>query len=90
MKGKSAKTGPMRHTAYAGGDSKVAAEAVNGKGGFKKGGKIVGKVAGDKAMMSAARMPRKSGGRAGSDCSPMSSAAKGTAPAGRNMSGSMT
>ena len=90
MKGKSAKTGPMRHTAYAGGDSKVAAAAVDGKGGFKKGGKIVGKVAGDKAMMSAARMPRKSGGRAGSDSSPMSSAAKGTAPAGRNISGSLT
>ena len=56
----------------------------------KRGGKTVGKVAGMEAKMSAARMPRKSGGRAGSDSSPMSSAAKGTAPAGRNISGSLT
>jgi len=68
---------------YAGAGSPTAKAAMDRKGGFKKGGKTVGKVAGDKAMMSAARMPRKSGGRAGSDCSPMSSASKGTAPSGR-------
>jgi hypothetical protein len=56
----------------------------------KRGGKTVGKVAGERAKMSAARKPRKSGGRAGSDNNPMSSAAKGTAPAGRNVSGSLT
>jgi len=56
----------------------------------KRGGKTVGKVAGTKAKMSAARMPRKSGGRTGSNMNPLSSAAKGTAPSGRDISGSLT
>jgi hypothetical protein len=58
MKGKSAKTGPMRHTAYAGGNSKVAAESMAGTNGFKKGGKIDGMM----SKAHAGRKPRKSGG----------------------------
>lgn len=65
MKGKAPKTGKMSHSAYAGGDSNVAREAMQGDSGFKRGGKA-GK-AGMKAggMMSkahAGRKPRKSGG----------------------------
>ena len=65
MKGKSVKTGAMKHTAYAGGDSNVASESERGTDGFKKGGKI--KKGGMKAdgVMSeahAGRKPRKSGG----------------------------
>jgi len=47
--------------------------------------KAGGKVKGDKAMSNAGRKPRKSGGRAGSDQSPFSSALKGTAPKGRSL-----
>ena len=56
---------------YAGGKSNVAAEAKNKTEGFKKGGKAV-KMDGDKSKASAARTPRKSGGKV------MSSAASGT------------
>ena len=56
---------------YAGGKSKVAAEAKSKAEGFKKGGKAV-KMAGEKSKDSAARMPRKAGGKV------MSSAAGGT------------
>jgi len=56
---------------YAGGKSKVAAEAKSKAEGFKKGGKAV-KMAGEKPKDSAARMPRKAGGKV------MSSAAGGT------------
>jgi hypothetical protein len=47
--------------------------------------KAGGKVKGDMAMSNAGRKPRKSGGRAGSDQSPFSSALKGTAPKGRSL-----
>ena len=56
---------------YAGGKSNVAAEAKSKAEGFKKGGKTV-KMSGDKAKASAARMPRKAGGKV------MSSASSGT------------
>jgi hypothetical protein len=61
---------------YAGGKSKVAAEAKSKAEGFKKGGKAV-KMAGEKSKASAARMPRKAGGKV------MSSAAGGT-PRGKS------
>jgi hypothetical protein len=51
----------------------------------KRGGrakKHVGKMHGSKAMSHAGRKPRKSGGRAGSDKSPLSSAHAGTPPRG--------
>ena len=40
MKGKSSKSGAMKHTAYAGGDSNVASESMGVTDGFKRGGKI--------------------------------------------------
>ena len=46
------------------------------KQGFKRGGKI----AGAKAEVHAGRKPRKSGGRAGSNGNPLSSAHMGTEP----------
>ena len=56
----------------------------------KRGGKTVGKVKGEKAKMHAGRAARKSGGRTGSNMNPLSSAAKGTAAPGRDVSGSLT
>lgn len=56
----------------------------------KRGGKAVGKVKGEKAMHHAGRKPRKSGGRAGSNMNPLSSAASGTPAKGRNVSGSLS
>ena len=66
MKGIASKLTPKSHTAYAGGNSKVAAEAMDGTDGFKKGGKAMGKAMGKaEGMFSkahAGRKPRKSGG----------------------------
>jgi hypothetical protein len=56
----------------------------------KRGGKAVGKVKGAKAKADMGRMPRKSGGRTGSNMNPLSSAAKGTNAPGRDTSGSLT
>jgi hypothetical protein len=55
----------------------------------KRGGKTVGKVKGEKAKADMGRMPRKSGGRTGSNMNPLSSAAAGTPAKGRNVSGSL-
>jgi hypothetical protein len=58
------------------------------KGGRAKrahGGKMVGKVEGDKAMHHAGRKPRKSGGRTGSDGSPFTTARSGKNPPGREV-----
>lgn len=66
MKGKAQKgVAPAKATGgkfYAGGDSNVAAEAKQSTGGFKRGGKTVGKPMGMAAMARADRKPRKSGG----------------------------
>jgi hypothetical protein len=62
MKGKAPKTGAMKHTAYAGGNSKVASEAMQGDNGFKRGGKTMGKAEGVMSKAHAGRKPRKSGG----------------------------
>ena len=58
-------------------DSNVNREAVERKRG--------GKVKGEMAECHAGRKPRKSGGRAGSDQSPFSSALKGTPAKGRKL-----
>jgi hypothetical protein len=50
----------------------------------KRGGKAVGKVAGMAAKAHMGRKPRKSGGRIGSDSSPLSSAHGGTPAKGRH------
>lgn len=58
----------------------------------KRGGRTKKKAArvhGEAAEHHAGRMPRKSGGRAGSNMNPLSSAAKGTPAKGRNVSGSL-
>jgi hypothetical protein len=62
MKGKTEKLKAKSHTAYAGGNSKVAAESMAGTNGFKKGGKAVGKIDGMMSKAHAGRKPRKSGG----------------------------
>ena len=58
MKGNAPKTGAMKHTAYAGGSSKVASESMQGDDGFKRGGKAAGVM----SEAAAGRKPRKSGG----------------------------
>lgn len=62
MKGKAPKTGKMAHKAYAGGDSNVAREAMQGDNGFKRGGKAGMKAEGMMSKAHAGRKPRKSGG----------------------------
>jgi hypothetical protein len=66
MKGKASKLTTKSHTAYAGGNSKVASEMMEGTDGFKKGGKAMGKSMGKaEGMFSkahAGRKPRKAGG----------------------------
>jgi hypothetical protein len=62
------------------------AEARKHGGRAKKEG---GKVHGEAAKHHAGRMPRKSGGRTGSNMNPLSSAAAGTPGKGRNVSGSL-
>lgn len=69
----------MRYTA----ESNVNTEAEE----RKRGGKVkkhIGKAEGGAGMMHAGRKPRKSGGRAGSNASPLSSAHAGTQAKGRN------
>jgi hypothetical protein len=59
---------------YAGAGSNVVKEAKQRKAG--------GKAMGGKSAMRADRAPRKSGGRAGSNMNPLSSAHAGTEPKG--------
>lgn len=77
MKGKASKLTPKSHTAYAGGNSKVAAEMMDGTDGFKKGGKAMGKAEGMFSKAHAGRKPRKAGG------SVMSSASGSGTPRGK-------
>lgn len=79
MKGNSGKRQAMSHTAYAGGNSKVAAEAMDGTDGFKKGGKAMGKAEGMFSKAHAGRKPRKAGG------SVMSSASGSGTPRGKGV-----
>ena len=69
--------------AYAGGSSKVLKEAKERKHGGKAK-HSVGKAEGKMASHRGDRKPRKTGGRAGSNMNPLSSAAHGTQPAGRS------
>jgi hypothetical protein len=62
MKGKSGMRTAKSHTAYSGGNSKVASEMMKGDDGFKRGGKTVGKDKSPMSMAHAGRKPRKSGG----------------------------
>lgn len=65
---------------YAGAGSNVVKEAK----AKKRGGKACD-MTGGKSAMRADRKGRKSGGRAGSNMNPLSSAHHGTAPKGRKM-----
>lgn len=56
-----------------------------GRAKRKHGGKMVGKVEGEKSAMHAGRKPRKSGGRTGSDSAPFTSARKGKDAPGREL-----
>lgn len=56
-----------------------------GRAKRKHGGKMVGKVEGEKGHMHAGRKPRKSGGRAGSDSNPFTSARSGKDAPGREL-----
>jgi len=60
--------------------SKVENEAEERKAGGRTKKKMVGSVHGLAAKHNAGRKPRKSGGRAGSDMNPFSSARSGTPP----------
>jgi len=62
MKGKSGIRTAKSNTAYSGGNSKVASEAMQATGGFKKGGKVGMKAEGVMSEAHAGRKPRKSGG----------------------------
>lgn len=68
----------MRYTA----DSNVNSEAEERKRGGRAKRRSGGKVHGESASCHAGRKPRKSGGRAGSNFNPLSSAHKGSAPRG--------
>ena len=65
---------------YAGASSNVVKEAKE----RKRGGKTCA-MDGKKSAHRADRAPRKSGGRAGSNMNPLSSAHHGMAPKGRNL-----
>jgi hypothetical protein len=66
-------------------DSEAEEMNKGGRAKRKHGGKSVGKVEGEKPKMHAGRMPRKSGGRAGSDTNPFTSARKGKDAPGRDL-----
>jgi hypothetical protein len=61
-KGKAPNTGKMALSAYAGGNSNVAHEAMKGNDGFKRGGKAGMNADGLMSSAHAGRKPRKSGG----------------------------
>ena len=65
-------------------DSEAEEMKKGGRAKRARGGKMVGKVHGEKAHMHAGRKPRKSGGRTGSDSMPFTSARHGTNPTGRS------
>jgi hypothetical protein len=69
--------------------NKVAEEASEMKKGGRakkaRGGKMVGKVEGEKGAMHAGRKPRKSGGKATSDANPFTSARSGKDAPGRSL-----
>jgi hypothetical protein len=65
-------------------DSEAEEMKKGGRAKKARGGKMVGKVEGEKHMMHAGRKPRKAGGRAGgSDAHPFTSARSGKDAPGR-------
>src|ERR1700722_10281839 len=78
------KTNPEPRTDAKKIDSEAEEMKKGGRAKRARGGKMVGKVHGEKAAMHAGRKPRKNGGRTGSDTNPFTSARHGTNPAGRS------
>lgn len=66
-------------------DSEAEEMKKGGRAKRKHGGKLVGKVEGEKGMHHAGRKPRKSGGRTGSDSNPFTSARSGKDAPGREL-----
>ncbi len=67
-------------------DSEAEEMKKGGRAKRKHGGKMVGKVEGEKSHMHAGRKPRKAGGRTGgSDGNPFTSARKGKDAPGRDL-----
>lgn len=66
-------------------DEEAEERKRGGRAKRKHGGKMVGKVEGEKGHMHAGRKPRKSGGRTGSDGSPFTTARKGKDAPGREL-----
>ena len=67
-------------------DSEAEEMKKGGRAKRKHGGKMVGKVEGEKGMHHAGRKPRKAGGRtSGSDGNPFTSARKGKDAPGRDL-----
>lgn len=65
-------------------DEEAEERKAGGRAKRKHGGKLVGKVEGEKHSH-AGRKPRKSGGRAGSDSNPFTSARSGKDAPGRSL-----
>ena len=67
-------------------DEEAEERKKGGRAKRKHGGKMIGKVEGEKAMHHAGRKPRKAGGRtSGSDGNPFTSARKGKDAPGREI-----
>jgi hypothetical protein len=66
-------------------DSEAEEMKKGGRAKRKHGGKLVGKVEGEKGAMHAGRKPRKSGGKATSDANPFTSARAGKDAPGRKL-----
>lgn len=66
-------------------DSEAEEMKKGGRAKRKHGGKLLGKVEGEKGMHHAGRKPRKSGGRTGSDSNPFTSARSGKDAPGREL-----
>jgi hypothetical protein len=80
------KTKPEARTNATKEDAEAEEMKKGGRAKRKHGGKMVGKVEGEKGHMHAGRKPRKSGGRTGgSDGNPFTSARKGKDAPGREL-----
>lgn len=79
------KTKPEARTHATKEDAEAEEMKKGGRAKRKHGGKMVGKVEGEKAHMHAGRKPRKAGGRAGSDSNPFTSARSGKDAPGREL-----
>ena len=73
----------LAHEDHATGPRELAGDVTDAAEARKRGGKTV-KMQGKMSKLNAGRMPRKSGGRTGSNMNPLSSAHSGTPAKGRS------